>query len=77
MASTSSYRSTDAVDSASIGGTDFGQEEEEDDEIIGIANVTEEKKIADSTIYSINGIRLSTIEKGRIFIKNGKKYVGR
>ena len=38
-------------------------------------SVVETDKNADGKIYDVNGIRIDTPQKGRIYIQNGKKFV--
>lgn len=42
--------------------------------VTGIS-VVETDKNADGKIYDVNGIRIDTPQKGRIYIQNGKKFV--
>lgn len=43
----------------------------------GITTVSTSEQTAKSTIYDLMGRRISTPQKGQIYIKNGKKHVGR
>ena len=48
----------------------------EDDDVTAILNVKNDAvKAENDALYTLQGVRVNTMEKGRIYIKNGKKFI--
>ena len=48
-----------------------------DDETTGITSYEKENENDNGVIYNLNGQRVTSIQKGQVYIMNGKKYLAR